>query len=43
MLGYLLYGILSTVFLLTSVALVGMVSVFMMPAMAQLAGKKTAG
>lgn len=39
MLGYLLYGILFTVSLLSSVALVSMASVFMTPAMAQLAGK----
>lgn len=42
MLGYLLYGILFTVSLLTSVALVSMASVFMTPVMAQLAGKQTA-
>lgn len=41
MLGYLLYGNLCIVSLLTSVAPVNMVSVSMMPAMAQLAGKST--
>lgn len=39
MLEYRLYGILFTVFLLTSVVLANMVLVSMTPAMAQLAGK----